>query len=114
MEKTDVLMKAKLKSDELRLELKDGTIVTISDEALEKISDAAILNMMINCNSNIYIRRDSAIEKCNLLYKIIAEQKDKMTDDVRKNYLKTINTLISGNEQEDISYKDFKKDNSNR
>jgi hypothetical protein len=97
---------SELKKSSMAFELKNGEVLLISKEDIQEIAMKVIVEMCSNNRSKIYLYKDTSIEKCNLLYKIVLEQKDKMSEDVRNNYFKAMVELIKDDEKEPISLED--------
>jgi len=81
-----------LKKASMAFELKNGETLLICKEDVNQIASQLICEMMINNQNHIHIHRGSAIEKCNLLYKAVVEQK--MSKAMREKYLLQISELI--------------------
>lgn len=93
-------MDVELKKSSMAFQLKNGEVLLISNEDVAEIANKLIIEMMINKQNQIIMYKSTAIEKCNLLYKIVIDQKEKMTDDIRNNYFKAMLELIKDDEKE--------------
>lgn len=104
-----MLSDIKLKRAAMAFSLQNGETLLISNDDVQEIANKLMLEMVLNQKHRVYMFKDTVIEKCNLLYKIVTEQKDKMTEDVRNEYFRTINKLILDTEEEEIPMEqDFK------
>lgn len=88
----------KLEKSSMAFKLESGDVLLISNEDVEQIADKLIVEMMIKKQNVIYMLKNNSIEKCNLLYKIITEQNDKITNAVRMSYLKQIHDLLKNDD----------------
>lgn len=103
-----------LKKASMAFQLKNGEILLISKEDVEEIASKLIMEMVINKQNQVWMHKSTAVEKCNLLYKIVIEQKDKMSEDVRDNYFKAMLELVKGDEKELVSLaEEIEKQKSN-
>lgn len=84
----------------MAFQLEGGEVLLISNDDVNEIADKLIMKMILNKQNQIIMYRSTAVEKCNLLYKIVLEQKDKMTDDLKQEYFKAMLELIKNDEIE--------------
>lgn len=92
-----------LKKAAMAFQLKNGEILLISKEDAEEIANMFIVEMCLNNQNQVWMNKSTAIEKCNLLYKIVIEQKDKMSEDVKENYFKAMLEIVKNDEKELVS-----------
>lgn len=85
----------KLKKSSMSFQLKDGTILLISNEDIQEIAGKIVLEAILNGNCKINISKNHSLEKCDLLYRIVREQGSSMDDEQKRNYLKAIYEFIS-------------------
>lgn len=88
----------------MAFKLSDGTVLLISKEDANQIANSFITSMLINNRHQVVLSKDTAIEKSNLLYKIVIEQKERMSNEVKEQYLKAILELIKINEIEEVPF----------
>lgn len=93
-------MDVELKKASMAFQLKNGEVLLISKEDVNEIANKLIVEMMVNKQNQIVMYKSTAVEKCNLLYKIVTEQKDKMDEAVRSNYFKVMVELIKDDAKE--------------
>lgn len=92
-----------LKNASMAFELENGEILLISKEDIQEIASKLIVEMMLNKTNQVWMHKSTAIEKCNFLYKVIIDQKDKMTEEVRLNYFNTMLKLMKEDDKELIT-----------
>jgi len=95
-----------LKESSMSFKLEDGSTLLISKNDVTELANKLIGEMMINKQNVIYMIENKSIEKCNLLYKIVIEQKDTMSKNVKEKYLKSILEFISEDDSELKTLKD--------
>lgn len=100
------MRKIELKESSMSFKLEDGSVLLISKNDITELANKLIVEMMLNKQNVIYSLKNNSIEKCNLLYKIIVEQKDTMSKTVKEQYLKSILEFISENDSELETLKD--------
>ncbi len=87
----------------MAFKLESGEILFITKEAIEKIANELIIEMMINKQTAIYSLKNNNIAKCNLLYKIIIEQKGKMSKKLLDEYLTTMLELLKSDDDTELT-----------
>lgn len=105
-------MKTELEKSSMAFKLKDGNVILISDEDINEIATKLIIEMSINKQNRVYILKDTSVDKCNLLYKIVVEQKETMTKEVRASYFKLILEILKNNR--DIEFKTLEEELKNK
>lgn len=98
--------KIELETASMAFKLTNGEVLLISKEDINEIANKLITQMMLSKQNQVWMLKSTSIEKCNLLYKIVIEQKDKMNEGVRDNYFKAMLELIKGDEKEFVSLRD--------
>lgn len=99
----------KLKKASMAFELKSGEILLISEEDVNEIATKLILEMSIRKQNQVWMLKNTDVERCNLLYKIVLDQKDTMSQETREKYLNTINELLKNGSHEFESLEDILK-----
>ena len=98
--------KAKLLTSELMVfETKDGVQLKLTGEDVQEIATRLMVKM-VGTGLNYFYVQSTAVEKCKLLYQIVTEQRDKMSDEVREQYLKGILEFLKDGDIELTSLKD--------
>ncbi len=96
--------------NQVAFDLKDGTRLLLHKEDYEtlttKIRMDVVVQMMLDCPDRVFIgskpHNDSKIES---LYKILKEQSETMSADMKENYLKAILELSKSDDVDAISMK---------
>jgi len=70
-----------LQKASMAFQLKNGETLLISKEDVNEIAEKVILEMILHKKNQIFMHRSTSVEKCNTLYKIVIEQKEKMSDE---------------------------------
>lgn len=86
----DKMKQIELEKSSMAFKLSDGNVLLISKEDVTEIANKLIIEMMINKSNSVYMLKNNSIEKCNLLYKIVIDQKDTMSNETKENYFKAI------------------------
>jgi len=84
-----------LEESSMSFKTEDGNILLISKNDVKELATKIVVESMINEKSEFYIMELEKKEKCNLLYKIVTEQKDTMSKKVKEYYLKAILEFLS-------------------
>lgn len=99
-----------LKNNAMAFQLKTGDVLLISNDDVISIANRLVMEMMVNNQTKVFIEKSTAVEKCNLLYKIVSEQQDKMNDDVRQQYFKAIHELMHSDETKTITLEEANRE----
>lgn len=91
---------AELEKSSMAFKLESGDILLISKDDVTEIANKLIFEMMITKQNVVYMLNNPNVEKSNMLYKMVVEQKEKMSEKMLTDYMKVILELLKTDESE--------------
>lgn len=83
-------MENRLEKSAMAFKLKDGTVLLIDNEDIEKIVEKIKVEMLYKQPEKILMITDPLKSRADFMYQIYKEQRDVMSDELREEYLKSI------------------------
>jgi len=98
-----------LEKASMAFKLESGEVLLISNEDINEIANKVIVEMLVHHQNKVYLHKNTAKEKYDLLYTVYTEQKESMSEDMQDQYLKRILELFNENESTFITLEEDQK-----